>query len=287
MMETLCAHENRKCVLNGFGEQPVVEVLRDTGNFAREVTHLMIIYVMEGKADVSFGTVSRYRLSVGDFMLFPPGTRLSVQPSEKPAAMIALTIRNRIVLCDKHTFGHIWRDIDTAGLRHSHLEANRMVKAYMDLLAENVAGPLNCFRFMETKILELFHYLRAYYQPEELARFTLPLVSPNSQFMYFIWNSYRKVRNVNQFARMANCSLSAFKVKFKNVTGMAPSQWLAQQKAQNVYHEIASGEKSLKEISEEYHFSSVSHLGTFCRKNFGQSPGNLKPGAGKGKKRPD
>ena len=285
MMETLCAHENRKCANYGFEEQPIVEVIRDAGSFTREVTHLMIIYVMEGKADISFGTMARNQLSEGDFMLFPPGTRLSVQSAERPAAIITLTIRNRLVLCDKHTFGHIWRDIDTNGLRHSHLEANPMVKTYMELLAENVAGPLNCFRFMEIKILELFHYLRAYYHPEELARFTLPLLSPNSQFMYFIWNNYRKVRNVNQFAHIANCSLSAFKVKFKNVTGMAPSQWMAQQKARNVYHEIASGEKSLKEISEEYHFSSVSHLGTFCRKNFGQSPGNLKPGVRKGPKR--
>jgi AraC-like DNA-binding protein len=279
-MEPFCAHENRKCV--NFGscsdEWPMIEVKSNVGNFIKEVTHLMVVYVMEGGIDLSFGTVDGYHLPEGNLMLFPPGISLSVRVTDKPTTLVMFKIKNRLVLCDKYVFGPLWFNIDTSNVRHDHLEANPMVRMFMELLVENIDGPLRCHRFMEIKILELFHYLRAYYRPDELARFTQPLVSPNAQFMYFIWNNYRKVRNVNQFARMANCSLSAFKVKFKNVTGMAPSQWLAMQKAQGVFHDISAGDKSLKEISQEYHFSSVSHLGTFCRKNFGQPPGTLRPG---------
>jgi AraC-like DNA-binding protein len=131
---------------------------------------------------------------------------------------------------------------------------------------------------MENNMQELFFYLRAYYGDDELAGFNLPLLGHNAKFMSFIWDNYRNVHNVIEFAQLANCSLTAFKVKFKKVTGMSPSQWLLEQKIRNIYHEITCGQKSLKEISHEYHFSSVSHLGTFCRKNFGSSPGNLKPG---------
>jgi AraC-like DNA-binding protein len=81
---------------------------------------------------------------------------------------------------------------------------------------------------------------------------------------------------VKEFAALANSSLTAFNEKFKKLTGMPPSKWLTGQKAQNVYHDIRSGRKSLKEISYEYQFSSVSHLGSFCKKNFGTSPKKLK-----------
>jgi AraC-like DNA-binding protein len=287
-MEPLCAHENRKCVNYDHcsEEWPIVEVKSITESFEKEVTHLMIVYVMEGEVNLSYGTVRDYHLSEGEFMIFPPGVRLSVGVGEQPAKLVALRIKNRVVLCDKYVFGELWYNVDTSRLRHTHLVAIPMVRIFMELLVDNVTGPLACHSFMETKILELFHYLRAYYDPEELAGFTQPLVSPNAQFMYFIWNNNRKAHNVNEFARMANCSLSAFKVKFKNVTGMAPSQWLALQKAQGVFHDISAGDKSLKQISQEYHFSSVSHLGTFCRKNFGQSPGMLRPGSKKVEKSP-
>jgi AraC-like DNA-binding protein len=263
-----------------------VELKSVDKSFEKDVTHLVIVYVMEGEVNLSFGTMRNHTLTEGGLMLFPPGIRLSVKPVGGPAKLVALKIKNRLVLCDKYVFGEIWYNVDTTSLQHTHLEAVPMVRVFMEMLVDNITGPLACHRFMELKIVELFHYLRAYYRPEELAGFTQPLVSPNAQFMYFIWNNYRKAHNVNQFARMANCSLSAFKVKFKNVTGMAPSQWLALQKAQGVFHDISAGDKSLKEISQEYHFSSVSHLGTFCRKTFGQSPGNLRPGTKRVEKSP-
>jgi AraC-like DNA-binding protein len=236
----------------------------------------MVVYVMQGTANVSFGTTGDYFLSHGDMMLFPPGTSLSCRPTHHPASVVILRIKNRIVLCDRYALDNLHRSGSPVPRYHTHLEATPTIKKFMEQLSENVTGPMNCPKFMELKILELFYYLKAFYRPEELSQFVQPLLSPNAQFMYFIWNNYRKVRNVTQFARVANCSLSAFKVKFKDATGLSPSQWLSEQKARNVYHEISCGEKSLKEISEEYHFSSVSHLGTFCRKNFGLSPGSIK-----------
>jgi AraC-like DNA-binding protein len=131
---------------------------------------------------------------------------------------------------------------------------------------------------MAMKGQELFFYRRADSPDDELARFNLPLLGSNAQFMNFVWQRYREVRSVKQFARMANSSESAFKIKFKKITGKPPSKWLEEQKIRNVYHEISCGQKTLKEIGQEYHFASVSHLGTFCRKHFGKSPGNLKPG---------
>lgn len=279
-MEPQCVYENRRCVNCGFGEWPIVETVKLKGEYRAEICHMLILYVLQGRVDVSYGVTDNYPVTKGDLMLFPPGVRLEIkQRSEKAAELVFVKVMNRITLCDKYVFGDLTNVIvNTDELRHSHLEATPVMKAYMELMADNLSGRLKCYKFMEMKVMELFHYLRAFYSAEELAEFTQPLLSPNAQFMYFIWMNHRFVRNVADFAKLANCSLSAFKIKFRNVTGMSPSQWMNQQRAKNVFHEISAGEKSLKEISEEYYFSSVSHLGTFCRKNFGKSPGTLKPG---------
>jgi AraC-like DNA-binding protein len=209
-------------------------------------------------------------------MLFPPGISIS-GGTKKQAKIVVMRIKDyNKSLCDQFTLESLYKDRDMTLLSHTHLESHPMVKALMELLAEIIEQKLLCVRFMTTKVHELFFYLRVYYSDEELAGFNLPLLSADAQFMGFIWENYRKVRNVKEFARMANSSLPAFKVKFKRITGMPPSQWLEKQKIRNVYHEIVCGRKSLKEISMEFYFSSVSHLGTFCHKHFGKTPGDIK-----------
>jgi AraC-like DNA-binding protein len=239
---------------------------------------------MEGATNISFGTADDYYLARGDIMLFPPGTSLICRPSKHPAAILLLKIKNRIVLCDNFSLENLLQYGFCAPLYHTHLEAHPVIVSFMEQLVDNISGPMRCTRFMELKITELFYLMRAFYRPDELARVAQPMLSPDAQFMFFIWNNYRKIRNLNEFATLAKCSLSNFKVKFKAATGMSPSRWLSEQRSRNVYHEISRGEKSLKEISEEYHFSSVSHLGSFCRKTFGQSPGEINPRKKKPKK---
>jgi AraC-like DNA-binding protein len=229
---------------------------------------------MEGTLHLSYGKTDDYTLTEGNLMLFPPGIRVVGRTSPRAQTMLMRIMSSPP--CDRNALKYLYQDADKSQLSHRHLESNGMVKLHLDYLAENVTRGLQCAHFMEIKVQELMCYLRADYGRDELRQFNLPLLSADARFMDFVWANYRDVHNVTQFAEKANCSLSAFKVKFKRVTGIPASQWLAEQKARNVYREICCGHKSLKEISAEYHFSSVSHLGTFCRKNFGKSPKSLK-----------
>jgi AraC-like DNA-binding protein len=276
-MESLCVTQNRKCVHYGSDETPIVEIFPSTNHFERNVNHTFILYVLQGSLKFSYGLIRDYVLNEGNLMIFPPGDKISGRTSEQ-AKIMALRIRDDISLCDKYRVENLYRGRDTTELRHTHLKGNEMVRAHMEQLTRNIENGLLCVRFMAMKVQELFFYLRTYYTDDDLARFNLPLLSSDARFMDFVWQKYREAHSVKQFARMANSSESAFKIKFKRITGKSPSQWLEEQKIRNVYHEISCGQKTLKEIGREYHFSSVSHLGTFCQKHFGKSPGQLKPG---------
>jgi AraC-like DNA-binding protein len=277
-MESLCVPQNRKCVNYDSEEYPLVEILGPSDGFEQDTKHTLLLYTLRGAVYVSYGTLKDYVLAEGCLMLFPPGIRISGRTCAQ-AKILVVRIRESPSLCDRFSLETIYRtQSDITRLRHCHLEANAEVKTHMEILERDVANGLLCVRFLSVKIQELFFYLRAYYTDDQLAGFNQPLLSPDARFLAFIWSTYRQVHNVTQFAEKANCSLTAFKVKFKKITGMPPSQWLAEQKARNVYHEISCGKKSLKEIGQEYHFASASHLGIFCRKNFGKSPGNLRSG---------
>jgi transcriptional regulator GlxA family with amidase domain len=215
-------------------------------------------------------------INEGDMMLFPPGIKIIGGTSEH-AKVIVMRITDYMSLCDQFTVESLYADRDMNEIRHSHLKANAVIRSQMELVATIIEQELLCVRYMISKVHELFFYLRVYYDDRELAEFNMPLLGANARFMDFVWQNYRQMHNVEQFARKANSSLAAFKSKFKRITGMPPSQWLEKQKVRNVYHEIVCGQKSFKEISHEYHFSSVSHLGTFCRKNFDKSPGMIRP----------
>lgn len=276
-MECFHIPEHRRCENYESDKAPMVEIIQDVENFERDSTHTFIVYILYGTISISYGTVPEYTLAEGDFMLFPPGIRITGR-LKNPVKTLLLRIDDRVSLCDKYTLENIYHGRDMTGLRHTHLAGNQVVKRHMEGLAECVSDGLRCNRFLIIKLQELFYYLRVHYSKDELARFNLSLLGTNSQFMDFVWKNYRRAHNVKQLAQLANCSVDVLKEKFKRITGMPAGEWLAEQKARNIHHDIYCGQKTLKEICAEYGFCSPSHLGAFCQKKFGKSPGRLKPG---------
>ena len=258
-----------------FSDAPIAELKMSEEYFEQILKHTLIICVLHGTVNVSYGNVDNYRLTEGQLMLFPPGIKLTGGTCEQGKVLL-LRLNDNVSMCDHYTLDTLYNGANMRKLKHTHIESVDMVRQCIHNLADNIANGLRCVRFLEAKILELLCYMRSYYGQEEMQRFNLPLLSANAQFMDFVWKTYREVRNVKEFAVKANCSAGAFNDKFKKITGITPAQWLNEQKARNVYHELCSGRKSLKEISHEYQFSSVSHLGTFCRNKFGKSPRHIR-----------
>lgn len=255
---------------------PIIEVVEQEECLEKDINYIFVLYLLHGVLTITCGTIVDHTLTGGDFMLFPPGSRIHVRV-DTPVRVMLLRVKGDITLCENYTLENLYCDRDIRPLRHTHLESRRIIRSHMESLAENIDNGLRCVRFLEIKMEEFFYYLRAYYSKDELAGFCLPLLSSDARFMNFIWENYRRIRTVEQFARLANSSPSAFKIKFKKITGKSVSRWILEHKARNVYRDICFDKKSLKDITEEYHFASVSHLGAFCRKHFGKSPSRIRP----------
>lgn len=130
-------------------------------------------------------------------------------------------------------------------------------------------------RMQVVKRKEFFCLLLNTYNKVELAGFLRPVMDEKSGFRSFITGNWKKARNVEELAAMANLSTSGFMKKFKKCFNESPYRWMLRRKAECVRVEIVSGRLPLKEIAEKYHFASYSHFCTFCKLQYGVLPKGL------------
>ena len=149
---------------------------------------------------------------------------------------------------------------------------NERLWEYALTVSEYLFDGISSPRFMRMKAFEFMHLLQFYYARELLTheRFS----QAQREFEGFLGREggWRE----NRIAAIAGLSTSRFGVKFKEVFGTSPYQWMMSRKSEQIYHKLVYGSESLREISEEFRFGSVQHFNDFCKKRFGMTPGKLR-----------
>lgn len=156
------------------------------------------------------------------------------------------------------------------------LPVNWIIQTFLRELDLYVSAGLSSSQFMELKMQELVYMLKEFYAEDELRQFFEPILSNDRLFSDFILQNYHKTKSVAELAELSCYSFSGFEKRFKKVFGMPASRWLKQKRATDIYQEISKGEKTFKQISNEYGFCSPAHFNDFCRMQLGHTPGELR-----------
>lgn len=82
--------------------------------------------------------------------------------------------------------------------------------------------------------------------------------------------------SIQRFAYLTGRSLSAFKRDFKETFKETPNRWLIQKRLQEAYFLIDKKDKKPSEIYLDLGFEDLSHFSYAFKKQFGQSPTELK-----------
>lgn len=98
----------------------------------------------------------------------------------------------------------------------------------------------------------------------------------DTSFRNFVLRNYPHTYTVSEFAEKANYSRNGFSRQFKRVMGKPPYQWLREERAKLVLHDLRCTDKNIKEISEDHGFSSVSRLSEFCNEFLGAPPARIR-----------
>lgn len=156
------------------------------------------------------------------------------------------------------------------------LEFNPLIKAYVESLKNFIDLGFNNSTHIYLKTRELLHLMAVSYSLDQRMHFFQALISKDKEFSDFIYRNYREVESVSGLAALYCLSLSGFEKRFRKVFGVSALHWITLRKAADIYLEISNNHKSIKQISSDYGFSSVSHFHKFCKAKLGLSPGYMR-----------
>ncbi len=85
-------------------------------------------------------------------------------------------------------------------------------------------------------------------------------------------DNYRFNLELEEYARLAGRSLSAFKRDFKEVFDAAPGQWLRERRLNRAHTMLSSGNLQVSEVAFQCGFENLSHFSRAYKERFGKSP---------------
>jgi len=260
------------------GRSPV-EVLRlePGASIKRELGDTEIVLVTSGSILLSYKLLSKYVVDGPGIMLFPAGARVTADALGE-CEVLVYSFRRDIRLCESYSLEELERFRENGGENGGFrvLGLNGTLHSYAQLLIANIENGLRCRFYLQGMTSELLILMKAYYTKQDLADFFSPVLGKDMAFKNFVLRNYAHINSVNEFAEKANYSRNGFTKQFKRVLGKPPYQWLREEKSKLILHELRCTDKAIKEISEEYGFSSVSRFNEFCNELLGSPPGKIR-----------
>ena len=277
----LCHVEEHTSCFQYSTQSPTIEILelKAGENIQLDPDSNQIIFVIKGLFDIASKKIKNKRVKTEESILIPLHSPCVITAIED-VKMMVMTFNLSITFCDRlplelllETYGKIKNKKDSdIGI----LDPNQRLTNFVNTIQEYIGDGLKCKFFFEIKIREFLFLIRAYYDKNVVFDFFKPIYSTDFVFSSDIYKNLERVKTVKDMADMLNYSLSGFEKRFKKVFNISPYQWMQEQKARKIYHEIHCSKKTFTEMAFEYDFSSPAHFNVFCKLFFGCTPGELR-----------
>ncbi len=272
----LYLNEHRICRNYQEHPKPMIECreIAKGETLASKLTENKIFFILKGIIFLSYGSYQD-TLSKGFFIVVPGGNDYTISVLEDTYIVIC-RLKNNLQLCEQYSIEKLFTGQNDQFVDCSPLQMKGPMELYVNHLIKYLEDGIRCIYLFDLKMKEFFFILRNYYTKEDLRMFFCPLLSHDFEFSDFVLKNHRKVKNVKEFAELANYSISGFEKRFKKVFRISAYKWMREQKAKEILHEIQNSRKAFKEIGWEYGFSSPAQFNDFCKSNFGMTPGKLR-----------
>lgn len=277
-MELLYKQEHLTCYNYEKGHRPTIEKVSIKKGQSWNLFSIdnKVVFIMEGTLQFSFGDIINENITENKMMMIPAGSQIQSMAVED-CVFIVIRLYKTKQLCDCFSLDLLLLEKEKEIKSGIHfLDINERVESYLSFLDACMTDGLKCAYYFELKSKEFYFLLRAFYTKKDLLGFFYPLISNDLSFSEYIIKNHYKAKTVQELADLMHYSLSGFQKRFKKVFGVSAYHWMKEERSKLIYHEINSTDKSFKEISDEYGFSSPSHFNDFCKSSFGNTPGIIR-----------
>ncbi len=240
-----------------------------------DISENYILFVYSGRLTVKDVNGFTFDAKKGDF--FVPSIGNTSFTSKSSSSVMKFRLRPGRFLCDCFALDALIKEkVDFDSDKSFILKGGGELLTYLKSLTYIIDGRLRCPTLVEVKVKELFLILMRNYSRQDLYKFFYRHITPDMHFSDAVYRHFAKARNMNELSAMLNYSTSGFQKHFKRVFGTPPSIWIKQQRIKGIMNDIMQQEMPIKEISEKYRFSSISHFYSFCKREFNKIPLQLR-----------
>lgn len=246
-------------------------------NTKYDIDRSVIIYVLKGSIIISTGEYRDQIVNSKELCLLPRGSVVYSRSLTDDTFLISCTFIVDSEMCNKFSLQQLVNFLPQEYFyKFTTLPTCNVLDQFYDLAKGTLSDGLGCVHYHELLKKQLFLYLRMYYSKEDLAEFFHPIIGNNFDFKDFIMGNHKEAPSIEYLADKANMSLSTFNRKFKSVFNESAHKWIGKRKAERIYADIVTSNKSIVEIAYEHGFSSQAYLTAFCKKHFNKTPMKLK-----------
>jgi len=126
---------------------------------------------------------------------------------------------------------------------------------------------------LENKFKELLFNVFSHTENKHLLSYILKTVE---NFQIPIWEvmeaNYFYDLNIQDFAKIANRSLSTFKRDFKKHYQTSPGKWITERRLKRAKNMLQTGNKRISQVAFDCGFSNLSHFSRTYKAEYGMSP---------------
>lgn len=240
-----------------------------------------LVFILRGNLALSGVYEERDRkewvIPEGHMALIPGGTNVFAS-SGTGALVLTVRLKPRLQIPYLKPLLDLGRDADYDSSACFSLPMEEELLFSVTHMARMLEKGHNDQYYLDLKASEVFYMVRKLYPESQQARLLAPILSDRISFHNMVVSNFDKVKTVGDYARIGGYSLSSFEKQFRVVFGVSPYRWMLRRKMELLYNALTMTDKSLKEISDEFGFSSLSQMNDFCKKHIGATPGNIHKG---------
>jgi AraC-type DNA-binding domain-containing proteins len=282
-MELLYKYEHVNCLNYESGKDLTAEVveLLPGARWSTLPKMNLFLFLLDGSISFSFGTYENVSIDKGKIIFLPVDYNFACTTKTK-STMLIIRLKDKIRFCDCYRLDNLFEqtknkeipDAEVDGL--NLLDIKDCLSPFLSQLLTIINAGVNCRYYLKMKVKELFYLFRLFYTKEELAMFFKDVLNTTTAFSSHVYMNHHKYTTMGEFAKSMNYTPAGFEKRFKQIFGVPAYKWMVQQRAKKLYHELCIGDSNLKQVAEDFGFSSTSSLNDFCKKHFSKTPGEIR-----------
>ena len=152
-----------------------------------------------------------------------------------------------------------------------------LMRSFLDLLVDYMKQGMEIPELHRAKEYELFSLFKTCYSKHEIASFFRDALSNELRFFVSVMTHYKSCRTAKDLAVLCGYNDTMFNLLFKKCfSGETPYRWLQKRTSHEIKLKLIENILPVKQIMLEYHFKTFSHFTTFCKRNIGDTPNEIR-----------